>query len=117
MDAKVVWIALDKDDPEDKTRWVKLGVRIVRPNQDSWFYAYRFQTWTRTLPGVQLYYRSGSPQLDRRGKPLLTEEKKLGPYKGDEGLKKAYGHCQGLLGLLFHARELAEEADEARRMG
>lgn len=114
MEAKVVYVPL-QDEGDDRTRFVRLGVRVQLPNAHRWFYCYRFQTWTRTVPGYPLTYKSGSPMLDRKGLPILSEEKKHGPYRGDEGLRTTFAHCPALVDVLIAARELAEAEDEAKR--
>jgi len=74
-------------------------------------------TWTRHIPGLPLFWKSGSPMLEN-GQPVLSPETKQGPYVGDAELREAHGHTKrpwNLVEVLLMARTDAEIKDAEKR--
>lgn len=89
--SKVVSVIINAT-PNRKAGKIKTGVRIDTKPTEWWFYSFKHGTWTRHIQGGIKTYRTGQPIIGDDRQPERHPDKKLGPYKGDEGLKEAIGH-------------------------
>jgi len=61
---------------EEKTRFFKIGVKVVMGDGSHWFYSNKHGSWTKHHMPVQRLDRLGRPERDPQGKPVFLPERK-----------------------------------------
>lgn len=88
----------------------RVGIRIEL-SDGSWWFRSRparrvHSTWTKHMPGLPLYHRSGTPVMEN-GKHKLGPER-IERFGTDKNLRKSMGHCKALLNALSDGLMLAQ---------
>jgi hypothetical protein len=96
---------------EEKTKFARIGIRILMDDGGWWFYAFRTQSWSRHTPGEPKRYRTGCIVHDLRNQPIYHPEQidRIGNVRL---MEKAFRHCPTLLKNLQSAAIEALEKDE-----
>lgn len=84
----------------------RVGLRFYLANGERWFYHFRFQSWTHTIPGRIQRYRSQTPMYDNHGR-VIRGKPTVRRYKNDAELQEKLGHSTIVLDLL-NARRIFE---------
>lgn len=115
--SKVVYAPVQsKKKDDDGISLIRLGVRIELSDGNWWFYHFKYESFSKHVPGALKTTKSGSPVWEPGGTKQARENEKITRYgKRDELVKRIPGAANELLTLLDRGIASALEAEAEKR--